>query len=38
MSWLFYAAVGGVALLAALILLSNHDRTGGNKPHRPQAA
>ncbi len=38
MNWLFYAAVAGVAILAAMVLASNRPRHGGQGPHRPQAA
>lgn len=38
MNWLFYAAVAGVGILAAMVMLSNRDRPGGTTPHRPQAA
>ncbi len=38
MSWLFYAAIAGVGILAAMVMLSNRNGPRGSTPHRPQAA
>ena len=38
MSWLFYAAIAGVGILAAMVMLSNRNVPPGSTPHRPQAA
>ncbi len=38
MSWLFYAAVAGLGVLAAIILFSDHGDRGGHTPHTPRPA